>query len=105
MKFKLAVLLLCVAGSLSPFAAAEVRLPAVFGDHMVLQQEATNAIWGFADPTPCHSSQACESGPRVPSASTVTRAVRSIAGMASGPAGWRPSAGLTSSSAAPTVSR
>jgi sialate O-acetylesterase len=31
-------------------ASADVRLPHLFGDHMILQQESTNAIWGFADP-------------------------------------------------------
>ena len=29
---------------------AEVRLPRFFGDHMVLQQQTSNAIWGWADP-------------------------------------------------------
>ena len=29
---------------------AEVRLPAIFGDHMVLQQETGAPIWGWADP-------------------------------------------------------
>jgi sialate O-acetylesterase len=31
-------------------AAAEVRLPAIFSDHMVLQQDTTVPIWGCADP-------------------------------------------------------
>ena len=31
-------------------ASADVRLPHLFGDHMVLQQESTNTIWGFASP-------------------------------------------------------
>lgn len=30
-------------------AAAEVKLPNIFGDHMVLQQNAKIAIWGWAD--------------------------------------------------------
>ncbi len=29
---------------------AEVKLPAIFGDHMVLQQEAKLPVWGWADP-------------------------------------------------------
>jgi sialate O-acetylesterase len=29
---------------------ADVTLPAIFGDHMVLQEEATLPIWGWADP-------------------------------------------------------
>ncbi len=31
-------------------AHAEVKLPAIFGDHMVLQQNHRNRIWGWADP-------------------------------------------------------
>jgi len=27
-----------------------LRLPSLFGDHMILQQQTNNAIWGFADP-------------------------------------------------------
>jgi len=30
--------------------AAEVRLPAIFGDHMVLQQQQPVRLWGWADP-------------------------------------------------------
>ena len=29
---------------------ADVRLPRLFGDHMILQQETANAVWGWADP-------------------------------------------------------
>lgn len=29
---------------------ADVSLPAIFGDHMVLQQDATLPVWGWADP-------------------------------------------------------
>jgi sialate O-acetylesterase len=29
---------------------ADVKMPAVFGDHMVLQQEAKLPVWGWADP-------------------------------------------------------
>ena len=31
-------------------ARADVRLPSVFGDHMVLQQKTEAAVWGWADP-------------------------------------------------------
>jgi sialate O-acetylesterase len=31
-------------------ASADVRLPRLFGDHMILQQQTNNAVWGFADP-------------------------------------------------------
>jgi len=36
--------------SLSLPAWAEVRLPGIFGDHMVLQQGASLPVWGTADP-------------------------------------------------------
>lgn len=35
--------------SLTPAAWADVRLPSVFSDHMVLQQEKSAAVWGWAD--------------------------------------------------------
>ncbi len=34
----------------SSISMAEVRLPALFGDHMVLQRDSTVAIWGWAEP-------------------------------------------------------
>ncbi len=33
-----------------PSARAEVRMPAIFGDHMVLQREIAVPVWGWADP-------------------------------------------------------
>jgi sialate O-acetylesterase len=44
----LKVLILVLLVSLS--ASAEVRLPSLFGDHMILQQKMTNTIWGWASP-------------------------------------------------------
>ena len=44
---------LCFAGVLlagALTARADVKLPALFGDHMVLQQEANVPVWGWADP-------------------------------------------------------
>ncbi len=35
---------------LSGFARADVKLPAIFSDHMVLQREAKAAFWGWASP-------------------------------------------------------
>ena len=35
--------------TLTPFARADVRLPAVFGPHMVLQRDAPVPVWGWAD--------------------------------------------------------
>ena len=31
-------------------ASADVRLPKIFGDNMILQQQTSNAVWGFAEP-------------------------------------------------------
>jgi sialate O-acetylesterase len=45
----LAAVLFC-AGTVLPSARAEIRLPKVFGSHMVLQQEMPLAIWGWAQP-------------------------------------------------------
>jgi sialate O-acetylesterase len=36
--------------ALAPPARADVRLPAVFGDHMVLQRDAQVPVWGWAGP-------------------------------------------------------
>ena len=37
--------------ALSPLAArAELKLPAIIGDHMVLQQKQTNPLWGWDTP-------------------------------------------------------
>ncbi len=44
---RLVPLLLC---ALSAGAFADIRLPALFSDHMVLQRESTIAFWGWADP-------------------------------------------------------
>jgi sialate O-acetylesterase len=44
------VLRACAAGLIlaAISARADVRLPAIFGDHMVLQQETTLPVWGWA---------------------------------------------------------
>jgi len=42
----LAVLL----GSNGSTARADVKLPAIFGDHMVLQRDQKDRVWGWADP-------------------------------------------------------
>jgi sialate O-acetylesterase len=44
---------LLLAGCLvlvAPAASADVRLPAIVGDHMVLQQKTGAPLWGWADP-------------------------------------------------------
>lgn len=43
----ISVVLSCL---LIPAATADVTLPAIFGDHMVLQQKAPVTVWGWADP-------------------------------------------------------
>jgi sialate O-acetylesterase len=42
--------LIAAATLLTPLARADVRLPAIISDHMVLQQEAPANVWGWADP-------------------------------------------------------
>ena len=50
MKRSITYTLFAVALTLGSMAArADVKLPAIFGDHMVLQQEATIPVWGHAD--------------------------------------------------------
>lgn len=44
-----AAVLLCL-GLLAPAAVAEVSLPSVFSDHMVLQRRQANRVWGKAAP-------------------------------------------------------
>ena len=44
------IIILVALETLSPQALADVKLPAIFGDHMVLQQEQTIPVWGTADP-------------------------------------------------------
>ena len=48
MKKILLVVLLC--GFIGQSGFAKVSLPALFGDHMMLQQKAPVKIWGKADP-------------------------------------------------------
>lgn len=42
--------LLALVLALSPAARAELKLPAIIGDHMVLQQKQSNPIWGWDAP-------------------------------------------------------
>lgn len=44
------LLLLCVIGFLQLPVRADVRLPNLFGDHMVLQRNKPVPVWGWADP-------------------------------------------------------
>lgn len=46
------ILFLLLSGLAASFAGlrADVRLPAIFSDHLVLQQEVAVPVWGWADP-------------------------------------------------------
>ena len=41
---------LLLAIALAPALRAELKLPAIFSDHMVLQQKQTNPVWGWDTP-------------------------------------------------------
>ena len=43
-------LLVVLALALAPALRAELKLPAIVGDHMVLQQKQANPIWGWDTP-------------------------------------------------------
>jgi sialate O-acetylesterase len=45
-----ALVTLCVTLGCAGIAAADVKLPAIFSDHMVLQRDAAVPVWGWADP-------------------------------------------------------
>ena len=48
MKKVISILLFILVSST---AGAQLRLPAIFGDHMVIQKNATVPIWGWAGST------------------------------------------------------
>lgn len=48
--FKRSRFLICAFLFSCVYARGEVRLPNIFGDHMILQRETTVKIWGWADP-------------------------------------------------------
>ena len=45
-KYVFSIVLCCLLSSAS---VADVRLPAIFGDNMVLQRQMPVPVWGFAD--------------------------------------------------------
>ena len=47
-KMKMISLLIISALSLTSFG--QIKLPAVFGDNMILQQKSEVAVWGWGDP-------------------------------------------------------
>jgi sialate O-acetylesterase len=42
--------ILLILSSMQAAALADVTVPAIFGDHMVLQREQANRVWGWAEP-------------------------------------------------------
>lgn len=50
MNFRFPLALLLTTSFLITEVSAEVKLPKVFGDHMVLQRDQSVAIWGWAEP-------------------------------------------------------
>ncbi len=46
----LAMILLLVVVAQPPVAWADVKLPAIFGTHMVLQRDQKDRVWGWAEP-------------------------------------------------------
>lgn len=50
MKLGLALLTVLVFAPLAVLHAAELRLPSIFSDHMVLQRGKSVPVWGWADP-------------------------------------------------------
>jgi sialate O-acetylesterase len=74
-----------VLSTLGPLAASDVALPALVGDHMVLQREDEVKVWGWAEPGEAVTVTASWSGA---AKSTVTDAEGSWSVMlATGPAG------------------
>ncbi len=47
---KAAVILLGVLAALPSAVKADVKLPAIFGSHMVLQRDQKDKVWGWAEP-------------------------------------------------------
>ena len=45
----IAALSLCVMLIVTALVSADVKLPAVIGDNMVLQQNTSASLWGWAD--------------------------------------------------------
>ena len=50
LELTLGISLLAAAALLAPRAVADVTLPAIFSDHMVLQADASVPVWGWAEP-------------------------------------------------------
>ncbi len=46
----LAGALLALLGMCAPAARGDVKLPAIFGSHMVLQRDQKDRVWGWAEP-------------------------------------------------------
>jgi sialate O-acetylesterase len=46
----LAAAILALLGAYAPIARADVKLPAIFNSHMVLQRDQKDRVWGWAEP-------------------------------------------------------
>ena len=46
----LAAVLLALVAVHIPAARADVKVPAIFGSHMVLQRDQKDRVWGWAEP-------------------------------------------------------
>src|SRR5262249_41457877 len=49
-RWALAAAVLVLVTGPAPFAGADVKLPAIFGPHMVLQRDQRDRVWGWAEP-------------------------------------------------------
>jgi sialate O-acetylesterase len=49
-RLRLAMGVLVLAGTCAPGVQADVKLPAIFGSHMVLQRDQKDRVWGWAEP-------------------------------------------------------
>ena len=64
---KLALALLLLLPSIGRIAYAELKVPAIISDHMVLQQNLANPIWGWDTPgTQVTVTVAGQKNPRKP---------------------------------------
>ncbi len=45
-----AAALLALIGGQTPAARGDVKVPAIFGSHMVLQRDQKDRVWGWAEP-------------------------------------------------------
>jgi sialate O-acetylesterase len=54
--------LITLSFAMACLCRAELKLPAIIGDHMVLQQKQANPVWGWDKPRPRRPART-ENGP------------------------------------------